>query len=186
MEEHAGLGQFLQCCPEGADDRRRELSDETDGIAQEYHAPLRQDKTPRGRVQSGEEPVFSGDIRSAERIQQRALASIGVPHQGHHRDTALPSPLAVESALRPDLLDLLVQAVYPPPDKASISFQLRFAWPPGADPAAKPLQMAPLSGKARQEILVLCQLHLELPLPGSGTPGEDVQDQPRTVYHFDV
>ena len=71
-------------------------------------------------------------------------------------------------------------------DELAVRLDLRLAGPARADPAAEPLQMAPLARQARQEVLGLGQLHLEGPFPAPGVAREDIEDQRRAVDDLDV
>jgi len=74
-------------------------------------------------------------------------------------------------------------------DVAAVGLQLRFAGALGADGtlaagARLPLQMRPHADQARQQILVLRQLHLQAALLRLGALGEDVEDEPAAVEHL--
>ena len=53
-------------------------------------------------------------------------------------------------------------------------------------PAAKALQVRPLTDQPGQQVLVLGQLDLDLALTGASVPSEHVQDQRGTVDDFDL
>ena len=97
-----------------------------------------------GSVQRIEQPVVGGDTRAGDGVEQRGLARVGVAHDGHHGD------LVFHPAL---------------PLGAPVRLQLRLAGALGADRslaagARLPLQMGPHAHQPRQQVLVLCQLHL--------------------------
>ena len=46
--------------------------------------------------------------------------------------------------------------------------------------------MSPLSGEPRQQILVLGKFHLQASFMGTGSLGEDVKDECRTIDNFDI
>jgi hypothetical protein len=68
--------------------------------------------------------------------------------------------------------------------KALISLQLGFARASGANATSKPFQVAPLSGKTRDKVLMLSQLHLQLTVVGSGSLGKDIQNQSYPVNYL--
>ena len=70
-----------------------------------------------------------------------------------------------------------------PLDLAAIGFQLGFAGAAGADAAAQLRHRLALAGQARQHVLKLRQLHLQLALAGAGVAGKDVQNQLRPVQN---
>ena len=70
--------------------------------------------------------------------------------------------------------------------EASVGLELRFAGAARPDTAAdlcgpasarKPLEVLPHAAHAREVVLELCELDLQLPLRGDGVLGEDVEDQ---------
>ena len=85
-----------------------------------------------------------------------------------------------------DLVQPLLEVVYPPSDEPAVRLDLRLAWPSRADAAAQPFQVAPLAGQPRQQVLRLGQLHLQRPFPASRVASEDIQDQRRTIDDLDV
>src|SRR5437660_2202905 len=60
--------------------------------------------------------------------------------------------------------------------EAPVSLDLRLPRPPRADPAAQSLEVAPQSAHAREVVLELRELDLELALGAAGVRGEDVED----------
>ena len=65
--------------------------------------------------------------------------------------------------------------------EASVGLELRLARAPGADAAAESLEVLPHAPHARQVVLQLRELDLELSLGRDGVLGEDVEDQLRAV-----
>ena len=59
----------------------------------------------------------------------------------------------------------------------------RLARSPRADPAAEALEVAPQAAHAREVVLQLRQLHLQLALGAAGVRGEDVEDHRRAIDH---
>src|SRR5205807_2046237 len=70
--------------------------------------------------------------------------------------------------------------------QAAVGLDLRLARAPGADAAAQPLQVRPQAAHARQVVLELGQLHLQLPVGGVGVVGEDVEDHRGAIDHGDA
>jgi hypothetical protein len=90
--------------------------------------------------------------------------------------------LALRGALAPHLLDLAVQPVDALAHAAAVHLDLRLARAARADAARLPLQVRPEPAQARQDVLVLGELDLELGLLGAGAAGEDVEDERRAVH----
>ena len=68
-------------------------------------------------------------------------------------------------------------------DAAAVHLQLGFTGAAGADAAAKARQRQALAHNARQGVLQLRQLYLQLALVSAGTLGENVQNQGRSIQH---
>ena len=68
----------------------------------------------------------------------------------------------------------------------AVGFKLGFARSPGADSAAQSGQRSADSHKPRQAVFQLCQLDLQLALPGNCTSGEDVENEHCPVDYPDV
>ena len=43
-----------------------------------------------------------------------------------------------------------------------------------------------MAGKPRQQILMLCQLYLQLAFVGMGMPGENIEDKRHPVYYLNL
>jgi hypothetical protein len=83
-----------------------------------------------------------------------------------------------------NLLQFLLDLDDPAPNPPSIHLQLRLAGAPGPNATSQPGQLAPMAGEAREQILELGQLDLELPLPRSGALGENIQNEPGPINHL--
>ena len=84
------------------------------------------------------------------------------------------------SSSRDDSVDALLHP-------AAVGFQLRFAFAAAhADAARLPRQVAPEPRQARQQMLELRQLDLQLAFARAGALGEDVENQRRAVQDFAV
>ena len=71
-------------------------------------------------------------------------------------------------------------------DLAAIGFQLGFTGAAGPDAAAELRHLHAASRQARQQVLQLRQLHLQLSFTGAGVAGEDVEDKLRAIDHPDL
>ena len=82
---------------------------------------------------------------------------------------------------RSDLAQPALEQRDPPVRQPSVGLELRLARAARADPAAEALEVLPHAAHARQVVLELRELDLELPLGRDGVLGEDVEDQLRAV-----
>jgi hypothetical protein len=67
-------------------------------------------------------------------------------------------------------------------DEAAVGLQLRFTGTSSSNASTKLLKMGPLTHKPRQEILMLGELNLELPLVSLSLLGKYVQNKSCAVY----
>ena len=70
--------------------------------------------------------------------------------------------------------------------EAPVGLDLRLARPARADPAAEALEVRPQAAHAREVVLELGELDLELALGGPGVAGEDVEDDLGAVDDRDL
>ncbi len=128
-----------------------------------------------------EQAVLHAHVRAGERVEERGLAGVGVARQ---RDGRQPGALALTTHRRASRLGLVKAApegrdavACEPP----VGLDLRLARSAGADAAvdaagSQSLEVRPEPAHAREVVLELCQLHLQLALGRVGMVGEDVED----------
>ena len=119
--------------------------------------------------------------RTGERVQERRLADVRVAGE---RDGRRVRALALAAPRRA----LLRQAREPAAEhrraaarEAAVGLELRLAGASRADAAAEALEVLPHAPHARQVVLELRELDLELSLGGHRVLGEDVEDQLRAI-----
>ena len=116
-----------------------------------------------------------------ERVQQRRLADVRVAGQ---RDGRRVRPLALAATRRALLRQAgepTAEQRRPPARQAAVGLQLRLARASRADAAAEAFEVLPHAPHARQVVLELRELDLELSLSRHRVLGEDVEDQLRAV-----
>jgi hypothetical protein len=74
----------------------------------------------------------------------------------------------------------------PPGDPPPVGFELSFARAAGSDSAAQTGHFRASSGKARQQVIELCQFHLQAAFPRPGAGGKDVQNELGAIDHLRV
>src|SRR5205823_10216939 len=135
----------------------------------------------RRRVEGVEQLVRDRYIRAGEDVQEGRLADVRVAGEGDRR-RLVPAPLlAAGGALLSELLQPASQDGDALPSHAPVALELRLAGAARADPAAEALEVLPHAAHAREVVLELCELDLQLPLGGGCMLGEDVEDQLRPV-----
>ena len=85
------------------------------------------------------------------------------------------------AALLPEALAAAREHRDAAPRHPAVALELRLARAARADAAAEPLEVLPHAPHARQVVLELRELDLELALGADGVLGEDVEDQLRPV-----
>jgi len=116
-------------------------------------------------------------VRAGEGVEERALAGVGVADErdGGHGDGF--ATLALLAAHAADGLEIELELVDSALDAAAIGFELGFAGSAGADAAAELRHGFAAAGEARQHVLELGELDLQLAFTRAGMAGEDVEDK---------
>ena len=95
-------------------------------------------------------------------VEQRRLARVRVADERHRGYIRLVPALAELSAPAADDVDLASEAADAMADPAAVGLELRFTRSAGADAAAQPRQRRAGADEARQKVLQLCELDLQL------------------------
>jgi len=180
VEQDVGVGGLLEGGAEARHQMVGQLADEPDGVHQPHAAAAVQRRLTRERVERREQPVLDERLLAGERGEQARLAGVGVADErgGEHRPPAAADHLAVAR----DVLQLALDRGDLAPDHAAVGLDLRLTRPSEPDAAADAREVHPHPGQARQQVLELRQLDLQLGLLGLGARREDVQDQLRPVH----
>ena len=165
MQQQIGVLQFLQRGLERLHQLMGQFADKPHRIGDHHIQRIADRQQAGGSVQRIEQPVVGGDTRAGDGVEQRGLARVGVAHDGHHGDLVFHPALPLGAPHAAHLLQLCLQLVDFPMDVPPVRLQLRLAGTLGADRslaagARLPLQMGPHAHQPRQQVLVLCQLHL--------------------------
>ena len=187
VHDEVGDERLLQRRGEAFDELMRQAADEADRVGDEV-APSVVLETARGRVERLEEAILDGDVRVGQRVEQRRLARVRVAGERDRRDRRALALLAPRAALARDLGEAALEDRDPAPREPAVGLELRLARAArphaGAEraaAAAEPFEVLPGPAHARQVVLELCELDLELSLGADGVLGEDVEDQLRPV-----
>src|SRR5712664_994978 len=135
----------------------------------------------RQRIHRGEQPVLDEHVVARERLEQARLPGVRVAHQRGRREIAASLPLI--GAMLGDVLQPLLERGDLAADRAAIGFELGFARSPEADTAADTRQVGPHARQARQQILELRQLDLQLRFVAARARREDVENDLGAVHH---
>ncbi len=128
-----------------------------------------------------EQAVAHADLGAGERVQQRRLAGVRVADERDRRQRRALALGALHRARALDVLQAPAQRRDAVARQAAVGLDLRLAGAPRADPAAEPLEVAPQPAHAREVVLELGELDLELALGAARVRGEDVEDHGRAI-----
>src|SRR6266511_4773969 len=158
----------------------RKPANEADRVRHEISPPLVLEAAGC-RVERLEEAVVNGRAGSGQRVEKRRLADIRVTRQGHGRRLRARSRLAASRTLLAEIDEPSLEERDPPASQAAVGLELALPRAAGSDAPAQPLEVLPQPPHARQVVLQLRELDLELALGADGVLGEDVEDQLRAV-----
>lgn len=83
--------QFFQSGAESVGKLFGQIADKAHGIGQNNFPFCRETQPPGGRIQCGEEFVFSSNFRTGQGVQEGGLACVGITHQSRQGDSLAPS-----------------------------------------------------------------------------------------------
>src|SRR5690606_16813686 len=109
-----------------------------------------------------EELVLGHDVRARQGVEQGALAGVGVADDGYDGDAAAGALGAPLLASPLELLELSAQPIDPLARTSSPNLELRLAGAAAADAAGEPRQGVVLLPEAREDVLHLSELDLQL------------------------
>jgi hypothetical protein len=186
MNDHIGVGDFFEGRAKRRHQGMRQTIDESYGVRHQHLAAIRQVHLANQRVECDEQRV--GCLRSStcQRIEQRGLSGIRIADQRDGRNRGFVPPLTKLRPALTDVFNLFRNRVDALSDAAPIRFQFRFAGTSRPNSAAQPRQGGTHPHQARQEVLQLGELDLQLAFLCARPPGKNVENQLRPVDHFPV
>ncbi len=180
MEDEVSDERLLERRRKALDELGRQASDEPDRVRYEVALPVVLER-PRRRVERLEEPVVDGCVGAGERVQERRLADVRVAGERDRRAGRAQALLAPRGALPLQRPQAPLEERDSRAGEAAVCLELRFARAARPHPAAEPLEVLPHAPHAREVVLELRELDLELSLRATGMLREDVEDQLRAV-----
>src|SRR5438067_968107 len=182
MQQDLGPLHLLECGAEASDQRVRKVADEADGIGQQYLAAAGELQLLQLGVERGKHAGGLKHPSVGERVEQRALAGVGVSDKRDDRDRHGFAALALLTADAPDGVELLLEMVDANVDLAAVGFEACFTGTTGSDAAAELRHGLAPASEPRKLVLELGQFDLQLALAGEGMAREDIEDELGTVY----
>ena len=182
VEDQIGEPRLLERRAERLDQLVRKLANEADGVGHQVVAAAGPHH-PCGRVQRVEQAVPNSDLGAGQRVQQRRLPGVGVARECDPRQVGALAFGPHHRPVRADVDELALQCGDPVAREPAVGLDLGLARSSGADAATEPLQVGPQPAHAREVVLQLGELDLELALGGVRVGGEDIQDHGGPVDH---
>ena len=136
MKQQLGLRDLFERGAEAGDERVRQVADEADRVGQENAAAAGQLDGAQFGIERGEHARRRENMRAGERIEERALAGVGVADEGDRGHGNRFAALALLAAHAADGFEIDFELVDAALDAAAIGFELGFAGSAGTDAAA--------------------------------------------------
>src|SRR4051794_6481153 len=133
MHQNSCFVDLLECCPEGGDDHCRQFVDEPDSISDENRFAIGKSDAPGRRIERREELVLCIQIGSAECIQERAFASVGVSDKCCYRHPLTRAPVSIDLAVPMHLAQLILDESNPLLRFSPVGLELGFTGPADAN-----------------------------------------------------
>ena len=125
VDEQVGFGRHFERRLERLDELVRQLADEPDGVGQQHRLASRAAQAPGSGVERREQPVLDEHAGVGEVVQQRRLAGVRVPDDGHVAEPDAAPTLALVGAVAVDLAELVLELVDAALDPAPVDLELR-------------------------------------------------------------
>ncbi len=183
MDEDFCLLNFFKGGAEAGDEGVGQIADEADGIGQKDAAAAGQLDSAQFWIERGEHARRCEHLRAGDGVEERAFAGVGVADEGDRGYGNGFAALALLAANAANGLEVALEQIDAALDAAAIGFELGFAGTAGADAAAQLRHGFAAAGEARQHVLKLRQLNLQLPLARACVARKDVEDELCAVEH---
>ena len=186
VEQEVGVGGFFERGPERGEQVLRQIADESDGVGDDDLALFGKSKPPRACVERGKELVLGEHVGIGERVEQRALAGVGVADDGDHRHVESAAPAARSLALLGQRLELRLEVGDALACAAATDFELRFTGAAPADAAGETRERVVFLPEPRERVFELGELDLQLAVARLGALGEDVENELRAIDDLEI
>lgn len=184
MQEKCGFGNFFESGAEGFNECGGKTSDEADGIAEKDLAPGGQDEVAHGGVEGSEHLCVSENGGVGETVEEAALAGIGITDEGDRGEGHTLTLSALDASAATNSGEIVLNCLELGGDLAAIDFELGFTRAASTDTATETGEHDAFTGEARQEVIELCELYLQLSFASTGTGSEEVEDELGAIQNF--
>ena len=109
VQQHICQSRFLKRRRKRRHQLVRQIADETDCIRQNHARLVRQEQTPRRRIQRGKKLVFRQHVRLGQTVEQAGFARVGITDDGKGFQTTFHPRFAARGTLFFHLRQLFFQ-----------------------------------------------------------------------------
>jgi hypothetical protein len=181
VEDQISLEGLFQSGRKAFHELMRKSADEAHRVGHEVAAALLLE-SPRRRVERLEEAIVDGDAGAGERVEERRLAGVRVAGERDRRRVGAKPLASARLALPAEALEAPSQDGDSSARESAVRLKLGLAGASRPDAAvhsarAEALEVLPHAAHAREVVLELRQLDLELSLGAVRVLREDVEDQ---------
>src|ERR1700722_8249396 len=198
VQDDRGFLHFFESGAKRGEQSFWEIADESDCVGHEDAAVGGETDGADRRVECREHARGDEDFGMAERIEERRFAGVGVADKRDGAQRNGVARVAAQRALLADFVDRFLNFGDAIANAAAVGFEFFFAGtantdatcattrtarPASAALAAKARHRGTLSGEARQHVVELCKLDLELAFTASCVLRKDIEDELRAINH---
>ena len=165
-----------------------QLLNKADGIGDRHATATGQTVRARCRIERGKQLILRKYRGSRQTIKQRRLAGIGVASQRNAKRWRFNTAFRLHIATLLNLFQFASKRSDLIANQTTVDLELAFALAKARANTATRLflgKVAPHTSQTRQQVLQLCQLHLQAALTRLGMQTKDIQNQRRTVNNLD-
>ena len=109
MHQQIAVRDLFERGSKRGDERLRKIADKSYGVVNDHFLFERQPQTSRGRVERREHSFLGMDLGLRQRVQQRRLTRVRVPHERDDRQILLRADLAALLSLASERIDLTLE-----------------------------------------------------------------------------
>ena len=176
VQHEVGDERLFQRRGKPLDELRRQATDEANGVGHEVALALVLEASSRW-IERLEQAVVDGRLCTCQRIEQRRLADVGVAGERDRRCARPQALLSARRALPLESAQSTLEQRHASPREPAIRLELALSRASRPDASSEPLEVLPHAAHAREVVLELRELDLQLALGAPCVLGEDVEDQ---------
>ena len=186
MQEKGSFGNFFESGAEGLYECGGKTTDKADGVAEKDLAPGGQDDVAHSGVEGGEHLCVRENRGVGETVEEATLTGVGVTDEGDSSEGHTLTLSTLDASATADSGEVVLDCLELGGDLAAIDFELGFTRAASTDAATETGEHDAFAGKARQEVIELCEFYLQLPFASAGTGSKEVEDELGAIKNFEL